>query len=484
MASSRPHLKGLSEIFTFFRKNETPVYFVSPTAFNVLGIDQWVNNFEYINYFDSFDGYHPRILIPQETGPQDFQSMEDVCNYLLGHKEVVDHVRSRGPGGKVMLVMFDEETEDLVNDLGLEMALPPASLRHRLDSKIVTTQLGNEAGVPSVPNALGYAKSYAELNELTKKHGLGTDLVVQTPYGDSGRTTFFISSEQDWNKYAEKIGDQQIKVMKRINHIPGTVEAVATRHGTLVGPLMHDITGFAELTPYKGGWCGNDAYHSALPAKRSAKVRKMIEALGNRLYQEGYKGTFCVDFLIDTDDGEVYLGEINPRISGASPPTNLITSKYGGAPLMMFHLLEFMDVDYDLNIKAIQSRWTEFDNWSQLVFKQTEDKVELITKAPPSGVWRLNDDGRIEFVRRTIDWHTVGDEHEAFYMRVYGAGEYRYHGADMGVLVTRGRMQTDDRQLRDRATKWVTAIMEQFEGTAPPPSMPAIPPDWAMTKMY
>ena len=40
---------------------------------------------------------------------------------------------------------------------GLEVAHPSAELRHRLDSKIVTTQLGNEAGVPSAPNTLGRA---------------------------------------------------------------------------------------------------------------------------------------------------------------------------------------------------------------------------------------------------------------------------------------------------------------------------------------
>ena len=27
---------------------------------------------------------------------------------------------------------------------------------------------------------------------------LGADLVVQTPYGDSGQTTFFVASQDDW----------------------------------------------------------------------------------------------------------------------------------------------------------------------------------------------------------------------------------------------------------------------------------------------
>ena len=92
------------------------------------------------------------------------------------------------------------------------------------------------------------------------KARLGKDLVVQTPYGDSGRTTFFIKTEDDWRKNADILGKEQLKVMRRINHLPGTLEAVATRHGTLVGPMQTDITGFAEVTPYKGGWCGNDVF--------------------------------------------------------------------------------------------------------------------------------------------------------------------------------------------------------------------------------
>ena len=44
--------------------------------------------------------------------------------------------------------------------------------------------------------------------------------------------------------------------MRRIEHRAIAVEAVLTRHGTLVGPLMNDITGHPELTPYRGGWCG------------------------------------------------------------------------------------------------------------------------------------------------------------------------------------------------------------------------------------
>ena len=63
-------LRGISQIRGFLRTNQQPVYFVSPTAFNLLGIDRWVRSFFYVNWMDSFDGNHPRVFVPSDrAGP-------------------------------------------------------------------------------------------------------------------------------------------------------------------------------------------------------------------------------------------------------------------------------------------------------------------------------------------------------------------------------------------------------------------------------
>ena len=49
---------------------------------------------------------------------------------------------------------------------------------------------------------------------------------------------------------------------------------------------------------------------------------------------------------------EVYLGELNPRISGASSITNVTAGAYADIPLFAFHLLEYFDVDFELDCKA------------------------------------------------------------------------------------------------------------------------------------
>jgi len=472
-------LRGVPAIRHFFRTNETPIYFVSATAFNLLGIDRWVRNLRFINYYDSFDGTHPNVFVPSEREPRAFESIEEICNYLLGHKEVVDYVARRGDGGKVVFLMFDEETEALATELGLEVAFPPAELRHRMDSKIETTRLGNEAGVPSVPNTMGRATNYRQVLDLAASAGLGDDLVIQTPYGDSGQTTFFVASEDDWNADEEQMAGEDLKVMRRIEPRECAIEGVITRHGTLVGPLMAELTGFPELTPYDGGWCGNDVFPDVLTEQQRSLARERTFAMGERLRQEGYRGYFELDFLADANSGEMYLGELNPRVTGASSITNVTAVAYGDMPLFLFHLLEFMDIDYEIDVDELNRRWAHpgnIDDWTQFILKQTEDVTELITEAPASGIWRMQDDGSIAFARRDTDWHTVADEGEAFYLRIASEGQYRYPGADLGILVTRGRFMDEHHELMDRARGWITGIKSQF-ASVPPDAPPSVAPE-------
>jgi biotin carboxylase len=466
--TATPTLRGIPEIRAYFRTNQTPVYFISPTAFNLLGVDRWLRNFFYVNYFDSFEGSHPRVFVPKDRGHREFKSMEDVCNHLLGHKEVLERIEKGGPGGKAVFVMFDDETEKAAAAAGLEIAHPSAELRHRLDSKIVTTQLGNEAGVPSAPNTLGRATSYEELAALAQSAQLGDDLVVQTPYGDSGKTTFFIRGERDWARNAEDMVDQELKVMKRINNRALAVEAALTRHGTVVGPLMNDLIGHPELTPHRGGWCGNDIFPGALSPEDTERARTLTRKLGDRLRAEGYRGFLEVDYLVDVDTGELYLGEMNPRISGITSMTNATAAAYADIPLFLFHLLEFLDVDYEIDVDDINRRWAQassIDVWSQLVMKDTRDDVQQLTAAPKTGIWRLEDSSEIDFSRWGNDWHSLHDESEAFFLRVLAPGDYTYPGADLGVLVARSRMEDDDGRLTERAQQWIEGIKSQFGGT-------------------
>lgn len=490
-AQPRRKLKNISEVRHFFRTNDVPILFFGATPFNLLGLDRWVRNFSYITYYDAWDGAHPRVFTPTRKPYQEFESGEEINNWLLTNAEVRAHIKAATPRGvrpKVAMVFFDSETEELCEELGYDLILPAASLREHLDSKIVTTQLGNEAGAPSVPNVLTKVDGWAGLRAAAEKAGLGDELVVQTPYGDSGKTTFFISSEADWRKHSDDIVGQEIKVMRRINNRPVAVEAVLTRCGTIVGPFMSELIGYKNLTPARGGWCGNEMFPEVLTGESRRIATQLVRRLGDRLAKEGYRGFFEVDVLVDTDTNEIYLGELNPRISGASSITNVTAGAYADVPLFLFHILEFMNVDFDLDVDEINERWEELasaDVWSQMVMKETDDVVQRLTATPRTGQYVLDSTGELVFRRPALDWHQLQNESEAFFLRIYGPGDYRWKGADLGVLVTKGRLQIDSAgsgksSLTIRARHLIDSVRGEFAGT--PIAEPTTPKSGAGVK--
>ena len=89
-------LNGISDIRAFFHTNKVPLFFISPTPFNLLGVDRWIRNFFYLTYFDSFEGTHSRVFVPRRRDRRDFDSMDEVCSHLLS-----DPRRSTSSGVKV-----------------------------------------------------------------------------------------------------------------------------------------------------------------------------------------------------------------------------------------------------------------------------------------------------------------------------------------------------------------------------------------------
>ena len=98
--TTRRRLRGIAEIRTSSAPTRRPIFFFGPTAFNLLGIDRWVRNFNYIIYYDSWDGAHPRVFTPKDKPYVEFESGEEINNYLLRDPEVQAYIaagRRAGP---------------------------------------------------------------------------------------------------------------------------------------------------------------------------------------------------------------------------------------------------------------------------------------------------------------------------------------------------------------------------------------------------
>jgi hypothetical protein len=151
--------------------------------------------------------------------------------------------------------------------------------------------------------------------------------------------------------------------------------------------------------------------------------------------------------------------------------TNHAAFAHADAPLFLFHLLEFSGVPFDIDIKGLNGRWAEpsnIDSWCQMVVKHTADTLELIESAPETGIWRLRNDGSIEYSRFDYHRRAVESEREAFFLRIKGPGDYLYEGADLGILVTRGRAMTSSFALTQKSRNWIEGIRAHYATKAAP----------------
>jgi hypothetical protein len=468
-------LSSIADIRRHFAENERAYYFVSATNFNLMNLHEWVRGWQNINLLDCFDGQHPQVMQIADDHSRVFEGIEEINLYLLNHPEVRALFEARRASAttrsQALFLFFNEALEALCQTLKIDIALPPNGLIRRVDSKIVTTEIGNQAGVYSVPNVLTKISSYAALQQIAAQHGLGERWVVQTAYGDSGKTTFFIASESDYRRVAKKIeAEDRVKVMRRVNCTGTAIEACTTRWGTFVGPLLTELIGIESLTPYPGGWCGNELYGDAFSADIRRQAQQKTEALGNALYQCGYRGYFEVDYLIDLDSSEVYLGELNARITGISAMTNMSDFSAENMPLFLFHLLEYeadSDPALDLTLDAKTFNQSVLAQGAsgtaaQVILKYTDAPLKIITEAPVSGVYTLGADGSLRLKHAGFQRRDALAENEAYVLRILRAGEYAYRGGDLAIMFINQVIREPQGALNPRGEQWVGALRHCF----------------------
>lgn len=461
----------LAEVRDELATSTQPVFYVSRTATHLLGVERYVPGLRFVTLVDSWEGEHPAVFVPGNIPNPAPRGNVNVVNWLLRNPVVREYIAGHTPAGKVphiMLAFFNEESERICREAGYELIMPSHELRERLDSKMVTTRIGNEAGVQSVPNLLTTITGYEDLIEQSTNAGLGTDLVLQTAYGNSGETTYFVRDREDFDRVASQVTGSstaapEVKVMKRINHVPLAVDAVVMPGGTAVGPILSEVTGHKELTEYAGGWSGNELSPDLMSPETRAEGVEMVRRFGDRLADEGYLGTFGIDLLIDTDTGDVFLGEMNPRLTGTMSISNLLTGPFTELPFIALHLFAYQQPGVRVNAEAISRGSAEVNptEWSHMIIRQTRRRPVKLLTVPATGVYR-HTSGRLEFVREARDWHDLKPG-EVFYLCGVSRDAFSTLGTDLGVVYTRNRVQTGAFDLTSDARDLIRAIHALYD---------------------
>jgi hypothetical protein len=468
MTAPTPHvpiIRNVEQLRDRFAQTKKTYLCMNLSPIHMIGLEKFVPSLKFMSPIDYTDGSLPGLLRPTT----DRGEVPPFLAPWMHRTEIIKLIKEHCEGAGVSFLFFIKETELAAERLGLRVMFPSSHIRDFVGTKTNGNRIAEAAGVKAAPYVLGKVENYEQLRRMTREAGLGEALVVQIEHSDSGLGTYHIDSEADYDKFAAAIEySKECRIMRRLeNPRSVTIEAVVGREKDqdLVGMPTLDHVGFSELTPLANAWCGNEAGKGILPDDTVRQIREKTKRICQVLRKHAYWGTVCIDFLlVKSDDGtyDVYFGEINARLSGATPLITVTSTEALGVPLLLFHLAAFENLSFDLDFNALHEQIgdVETKNYSSLIIKHLdEEKLRCIT-APQSGIYRLQD-GALAFRRSSTDISSLADD-EAFWIRELRAGTENGDVLDLATIMGRlflpRRVTNDEGILTQYALQWIAAV--------------------------
>lgn len=344
---------------------------------------------------------------------------------LLAHALTRGYLNSLPDPKHLFLYQSYPELEDLAREAGWIPLANPADLRLRLRERAFFQQMAADLDLCQAPGAIQPIAVLHEKDYQGWAGDLGPELVVQLPdiAQGGGRGTFFIRSAQDYDRLRERLKGHvwrdipltSILIRRFIKGTAASVAVCVTRHGILISGLQKQLIDLPYCAnPAENGiFCGHvwDGNPWA-PAVRSAAI-KQAEKVGKYVAALGYRGILGIDFVIDEKAEGVYPLEINPRLTGAFPMVSLLHIQKGIIPLDIFHILEFMDLPYRIDVAELNRRYqTPLKGSHLLLFFPPEGQDIRGFRVRP-GLYEVGPrDKAVRFVREGTGYRDIRNQNQ------------------------------------------------------------------------
>lgn len=259
---------------------------------------------------------------------------------LLEHSTAVETIN--GLDQPYVLVFKNNGAIEMIcKKHGWKLLNPSATLSNTVEQKI--------SQIDWLGDLASYLPSY-EVFFCKDIQWQGMPFILQFNTGHSGGSTKFIQSAEELSELQQLFPKRQARISKHITGPIVTSNNVVTPETTLVGNISYQITGLAPFTDHAFATIGNDwkLPSTLMSMKQHETYVAMVEAIGNKLRTDGWKGLFGVDVVIEESTGELFLLEINARQpASATFESTLQQSKADETHMTTFeaHVMTLLDID-------------------------------------------------------------------------------------------------------------------------------------------
>jgi hypothetical protein len=238
-----------------------------------------------------------------------------------------------------------------------------------------------------------------------------------------GRGTFFIRSHEDCQNLRQSLGQgtwrettiQTLFIRPFIEGTPASLALCITQQGILMSGLQRQLIDlpYCKGLEENGVFCGHSWGGREWSESARQEAMQQGQVIGEYLADLGYRGILGIDFVIGEDDHRVYPLEINPRLTGAFPVLSQIHLKNGLIPLEAFHILEFLDIPYDIDVEELNAQYGHTMPGSHLLLFHPEKKGAAISGDLDAGIYEHDpQSGGMTLVERACGFEKIKNERQ------------------------------------------------------------------------
>ena len=335
----------------------------SPYVFYYLNIDQYLDiEMDQLNNFVPVYAFKNPQTSKLKNKNKDYFCLEEngqkieIKNsaYLLKQDKVLNFIKihSQSKNLKPVIIPFkpSSKIDKICQENNWIYAAISSSLNRQLEDKINFSELCVQNNIPIISSTID--KFNQENVEKYLKNLNGNKLIIQGRFAWAGKKTFIA---QNWSDIKDKI--EEGTTVKYSPYLPGyslTNNCVLTKTGLIQSPPALQYNNIPALSSNPFSTVGRQ-WPAYIPEDIKEKVKEITKSLSKLIDSLDYKGFFGLDFLVHQD--QIFLLECNPRLTASTDLYSQIEFKNNINPLFLFHILSFLDLNFDINLEKENKRF-------------------------------------------------------------------------------------------------------------------------------
>lgn len=405
-------IKDLNSLKNFLKENiKTPIFGVGVYAFNRLGPEEFIDNYRLLCLRYSLDTELIEkdielLSLEKGMGTKHLRIPRNSTS-VLAHPKTKDYIEEVTAGSHFRQAFIpykaSPQMEQICQKNNWLLIIPSYKFGKPLfENKIKFRKILEELEGSPVPGEITEVESL-NYQILSQKYGL--PFVIQHPTQGGGKGTFFINNYEGFIEVIHKLSKSikkeeegaeptdEVIVAKFIKGPSPSITGCVTKHGILSTNPQYQLLDIPELyNPKKGAglFCGHDWTASDFDQNIQNQAYQMVDKVGRYFQKQGYKGIFGLDFVLDKTEQKIYVTECNPRLLGSFPTLTMVQLMNNEPPIIAFHILEFLNIDYQINLAKINCLMRQKKQGTHMFLHNLTGRWARNCGEIKPGVYRLN----------------------------------------------------------------------------------------------